>query len=171
MVMWIVRAGPGGAGPGGRAVAYPILERTRGNGPAWDWYESHFGTGGADRIAIHDSIGHADPANDRYAAYRSDLPEESDAWDGDGALARRWREEAAGGAPVAVRPVLRRGDYNSAEVRYLQQLLAYRSYWAESDVDADFGERTEQVVRRFQREHGLSDDGVVGPATWEALIP
>jgi hypothetical protein len=112
------------------AVAYPILERTRGNGPAWDWYESHFGTGKDDRAAIY---GRRDAASENdpdywpaYGAYRSDLPEESDAWDGDGALARRWREEAAGGAPVAVRPVLRRGDYNSAEVRYLQQLLAYR---------------------------------------------
>ena len=36
-------------------------------------------------------------------------------------------------------------------------------------VDGNFGERTEQNVRRFQQNYGLDADGVVGPLTWAAL--
>lgn len=36
-------------------------------------------------------------------------------------------------------------------------------------VDGDFGKRTEEAVRRFQRQSALDDDGVVGPQTWTAL--
>ncbi|MFN3652618.1 MAG: peptidoglycan-binding protein [Armatimonadota bacterium] len=33
-----------------------------------------------------------------------------------------------------------------------------------------FGPTTEQVVREFQRQHGLTADGVAGPVTWAALL-
>ncbi len=32
-----------------------------------------------------------------------------------------------------------------------------------------YDERTREALRRFQAEHGLTPDGVVGPRTWEAL--
>lgn len=35
---------------------------------------------------------------------------------------------------------------------------------------AIFGEDTKVAVKKFQREHGLDADGVVGPLTWEALF-
>lgn len=34
---------------------------------------------------------------------------------------------------------------------------------------AVFGTNTKKAVARFQRQHGLSPDGVVGPATWRKL--
>jgi len=37
-------------------------------------------------------------------------------------------------------------------------------------VDGIFGARTEAAVRRFQQIFGLDDDGIVGNATWYALV-
>ncbi|MBI5868179.1 MAG: peptidoglycan-binding protein [candidate division Zixibacteria bacterium] len=37
-------------------------------------------------------------------------------------------------------------------------------------LDGLFGRNTEDAVMRFQRAHGLVDDGVVGPVTWAALL-
>ena len=37
-------------------------------------------------------------------------------------------------------------------------------------TDGDFGSKTDMRVRVFQKEHGLSNDGIVGPITWKALI-
>ena len=37
------------------------------------------------------------------------------------------------------------------------------------DPDGKFGPITEAAVRRFQREHGLVPDGIVGPRSWATL--
>lgn len=37
-------------------------------------------------------------------------------------------------------------------------------------VDGVFLGRTQEAVSSFQHEHGLPDDGVVGQATWSALV-
>ncbi len=37
-------------------------------------------------------------------------------------------------------------------------------------VDGIYGSRTEAVVRAFQRIFGLTPDGIVGPATWYAIV-
>ena len=50
--------------------------------------------------------------------------------------------------------------------RRLQALALY-----EGPIDGDFDGETEVAVRRFQREHQLEPDGIVGPRTWRALFP
>lgn len=54
------------------------------------------------------------------------------------------------------------------EVKELQQELKNEGFSIEPD--GLFGQGTEDLVKRFQREHGLDDDGVVGPRTWAALL-
>ena len=73
------------------------------------------------------------------------------------------------------RPVLRLFDgfENTSpelreEVRELQRELRKEGF--EIGDDGLFGRDTEAVVKRFQREHGLDDDGVVGSRTWSALL-
>lgn len=62
--------------------------------------------------------------------------------------------------------VLRRGA-RGADVAALQAALAGSGYTLRAD--GIFGPRTEAVVRRFQKDAGLSVDGIVGPATRTAL--
>lgn len=153
------------------AVADPIRECTLSNGPAFEWYENVYGSGSDERNAILGTLGDGDPGNDRFTDYRTRLPEESDAWEADGVVQREWRQYATGGGQTISLPNLRRGDYNNGEVRYLQQLLQWRSFYYGHAVDGDFGPRTEEAVKAFQGANGLNADGVVGPDTWEALIP
>ena len=54
------------------------------------------------------------------------------------------------------------------EVKLLQTELNKDGYSLEPD--GFFGADTESAVKRFQREHGLNDDGIVGPITWSALL-
>lgn len=56
------------------------------------------------------------------------------------------------------------------DVRLVQQRLLDLGYTEVGVVDGWFGPATESAVRRFQREHNLTADGVVGPVTWEALF-
>lgn len=64
-------------------------------------------------------------------------------------------------------PTLRRGNEGD-EVADLQMLLNSK-YGYDLDVDGIFGKATENVVKDFQKKHGLTVDGVVGPKTWKAL--
>jgi Putative peptidoglycan binding domain/Transglycosylase SLT domain len=54
------------------------------------------------------------------------------------------------------------------EVKTLQTELNQEGFGLE--VDGLFGRDTESAVKRFQREHGLDDDAIVGPLTWAALL-
>ena len=64
--------------------------------------------------------------------------------------------------PADAMPVLRKGS-TGKDVAYLQTLLPR---W----VDGDFGSVTDSLVKEFQRSQGLAVDGVVGEATWAALL-
>ncbi len=62
--------------------------------------------------------------------------------------------------------VLRRGA-KGVEVRQVQEALVALGY--STTIDGKFGPATAQAVKSFQASSGLTDDGVVGPATLSAL--
>lgn len=55
------------------------------------------------------------------------------------------------------------------DVTYLQKCLAAKGF-SVGDVDGIFGKQTLQAVKEFQKDCGLSTDGIVGPKTWTALL-
>ena len=62
--------------------------------------------------------------------------------------------------------VLRRGSEGNW-VRYLQNSLRSLGYGAElCKSDGIFGDGTDSAVRNFQRDNGLSVDGIVEERTW-----
>lgn len=67
---------------------------------------------------------------------------------------------------------LRRGDTGShvEQVQFwLSELAQFDSALPGLAVDGVFGAATERAVRQFQQDRGLTADGLVGQATWEAL--
>ena len=64
--------------------------------------------------------------------------------------------------------VLRRGSRNSG-VLFLQKYLLSFLYPITS-LDGIFGRETENAVRDFQQENGLTVDGIVGANTWRAIL-
>lgn len=62
---------------------------------------------------------------------------------------------------------LKRGDKNEY-VKTVQQLMAVRGYYFDA-IDGAFGKNTEQAVRTFQREQGLTVSGIVDRKTFEKL--
>lgn len=54
------------------------------------------------------------------------------------------------------------------KVRFLQKILKQQK--SNIRIDGLFGEGTEILVREFQRENKLPEDGVVGPMTWAVLL-
>ena len=74
---------------------------------------------------------------------------------------------AAGIDPSGNVPTLRRGSKGEL-VKSLQEYLN-DEIGAGLKVDGVFGAVTEVAVENFQRKHGLTVDGIVGPKTWAAL--
>lgn len=68
--------------------------------------------------------------------------------------------------------VIRRGDRGN-EVKTIQYYLAFIGFFndrlSEIAVDGIFGPATENAVKAFQREYGLTVDGIVGRGTWYRL--
>ncbi|MEG1525040.1 MAG: M14 family metallopeptidase [Clostridia bacterium] len=64
---------------------------------------------------------------------------------------------------------LRNGD-TGVFVSYLQLALT-RAGYTPGDVDGIFGTRTLDALSAFQRENGLSADGIAGRLTWARLYP
>jgi len=82
-----------------------------------------------------------------------------------GAAAEEMKEE--GTCMVTVK-TLKYGASGSP-VKKLQILLTGLGYSC-GNVDGIFGSKTSRAVSDFQKDYGLSVDGIVGSATWGALI-
>jgi putative chitinase len=83
------------------------------------------------------------------------------------ALARIEGIQHSGAVPATKEhPVLQRGS-KGEEMATLQALLRGLDFAVA--IDGDFGPGTEVAVMRFQSEHGLKADGIVGGQTWAAL--
>lgn len=69
--------------------------------------------------------------------------------------------------------VLKRGNRGN-DVRTIQYFLNFLAFFNdrldELNVDGIFGPATENAVKTFQREYGLTPDGIVGRATWYAIL-
>lgn len=77
---------------------------------------------------------------------------------------------AVGNTVDVTLPVLARGS-EGYTVRVLQYLLAGNGYsLPQYGPDGDFGAETETAVQTYQRDHGLTPDGIVGIATWTCLL-
>ncbi len=66
--------------------------------------------------------------------------------------------------------VLKKGAKGN-EVKAMQTLLIGYGYSCGSDgADGDFGSNTDKELRAYQKDHGLSVDGICGPKTWAKLL-
>ena len=66
--------------------------------------------------------------------------------------------------------LIRKGQ-QSEDVRKVQQRLIDLGYsCGAKGADTIFGKDTLKAVKAFQRDNGLSQDGLVGPLTWEKLF-
>ena len=69
---------------------------------------------------------------------------------------------------VSTLPTLSRNGSGGEEVRKIQQRLSELGLYNGS-VDGIYGSGTEKAVRAFQKQKGLTVDGIAGPATLKAL--
>jgi hypothetical protein len=91
--------------------------------------------------------------------------------DGDGLpiLAKDGNVTAAGIlCPVGDLPDLTTGSVNVLHARVVQIVLQSYGQYAGA-LDGAYGTRTQKAVRQFQRNSGLTPDGLVGAKTWNAL--
>ena len=68
------------------------------------------------------------------------------------------------------RLTIRRGSKGEtvAEIQGILERLGYDL--GSCGVDGDFGRMTEKAVKAFQKDHGLTVDGICGPKTWKELM-
>ena len=66
--------------------------------------------------------------------------------------------------------ILRRGDSGTAIVELQKNLISLGYSVGPDGADGDFGNNTLSAVKQFQEDHGLDNDGEVGPMTKEAIL-
>ena len=86
--------------------------------------------------------------------------------------AEEWLMYAGGDIDTAPKteplPVLKKGDQNEY-VRNWQMFLNLNGY-ACGNADGIFGPKTEKAVKKWQENHGLKPDGIIGPLTWGTIV-
>jgi murein L,D-transpeptidase YcbB/YkuD len=81
---------------------------------------------------------------------------------------KAWEKKLGAGVPGTPipPPTVREGDSG----KWVAEVQAHLNmHGIPVSVDSQFGPATRKAVEDFQRSHGLSVDGVVGPASWAAL--
>ena len=71
---------------------------------------------------------------------------------------------------VISKPTIRRGDQGTYVIECQQDLIQLGYDVGATGADGKFGRKTEAAVKAFQANNGLKVDGIVGQATWGALI-
>ena len=78
-----------------------------------------------------------------------------------------------GGSYMFTTQTVRKGSKGSS-VLLLQRLLRGMSFRDDDNVvlvrDGDFGEKTEQALKKFQKKYNLEVDGICGSKTWSKII-
>ena len=64
---------------------------------------------------------------------------------------------------------VKEGDPNVEQVQTIQALLKVHGY-PRIETDGKFGPKTTQIVKHFQKDRGIKADGIVGEATYYALL-
>ena len=118
-----------------------------GGQPAWTW-RSYSGKNPHNHH-VHVSVLSAKADND-------------DAW----VLNLKPSDDHVKSPPAPVLPVLRKSS-TGAHVVNLQVLL--NTHGASLKADGEFGPATEKAIKKFQNDHSLVSDGVVGGYTWNML--
>ena len=74
-----------------------------------------------------------------------------------------------GTVPTTTKPTIRRSSTGRYVVECQTDLITLGYDLGKYGADGKFGAKTEEAVKAFQRDHSLTADGIVGPATWDAL--
>ena len=71
--------------------------------------------------------------------------------------------------PSTDKPTIRRGSKGEYVTLCQTKLLALGYDLGSYGADGSFGAKTVEAVKKFQKDRGLTADGIVGPMTWAEL--